>query len=82
MTKPIFTVGIPDGITKKELEEIQSQITKTLSDYYVLVYVFHKNDPEFNAYYEKDFNEVKFEELKEIIRKNLSLQGERKGGKK
>ena len=67
MAKPIFLVAIPyEGF--KNFEDIQERIEEQLTDYHVLVYFHNKEDIEFHALYEKDFNEIKFEELKQIVR--------------
>lgn len=74
MAKPIFVVGFPAKKTNGDINEISDHIKKALGDeYYVLLYT---NDeiytPKFEAFYEKDFNEVKFEELKTIIQKAVN----------
>jgi len=72
MIKPIFTIGIPNA-TQKDLINIQRNTTKQLEGYHVLVYSYYSDDEEikFECFYEKDFNEVKFEELKEIIKERI-----------
>lgn len=71
MPKPIFTIGLPSQTTREAYEETLKQIEnrKDLTeDYHVLVYMNpNSEDFQFNAFYEKDFDEVKFEELKQFI---------------
>lgn len=68
MAKPIFLVALPSYESFKTVEDIQKKIEGHLIDYHVLVYMHNKEDLEFHALYEKDFDEVKFEELKQIVR--------------
>lgn len=71
MAKPIFIIGIPNS-TKYDIDRIKKFIGKEMSDYYVLVYsVNSKFNYSFQVFYEKDFNQVKFEELKRIIKDKI-----------
>jgi len=71
MIKPIFTVGIPKPYNKEksleELESVQKILERKFTDYHILVYFSSNEEVIFNCFYEKDFNEVKFEELKKIV---------------
>lgn len=70
--KPIFTVGLPESCTQADLLAMRSTLFDKMSDYYVFVYISKQEDVKFETFYEKDFNEVKYEELKQIIISNLS----------
>ena len=71
MAKPIFTIGFPSQTTKEAYEETLKEIDKRkdlLEDYHVICYINPSpEDFHFNAFYEKDFDEVKLEELKQFI---------------
>jgi hypothetical protein len=71
MIKPIFTIGIPACQETCSLELLQKKIQKNFIDYNILVYICNGNHVKFKAFYEKDFNEVKFEELKQIVKRQL-----------
>lgn len=66
--KPIFIVGIPNVATQEEIVRLQKDLDKQFNDYYVLVYTHHQEELKFDCFYEKDFNEVKYEELKRIVK--------------
>ena len=69
MSRPIFTVGLPlNDFDQERLKETAPLIKDAAPDYNVLVYTHGGNEFKFDVYYEKDFNEVKYEELKEIIK--------------
>ena len=72
--KPIFLVGLQrqddDFVSKVEqkLLNVHRSIEKAVNgEYHILVYETPLPDPTFQVFYEKDFNEVKYEELKSII---------------
>lgn len=71
MPKPIFTIGLPSQTTREAYEETSKEIGRRkdlLEDYYVLVYINPRSEDFcFNTFYEKDFDEVKLEELKQFI---------------
>ena len=70
MAKPIFLVAVPNK-SILELDQIASSLESQFLDYHVLVYTHNKDDIEFKAFYEKDFNEIKFQELKDIVNSNF-----------
>jgi hypothetical protein len=70
-SKPIFTIGLPRHCTEADMAEMRIALTNKLTDYYVLVYLSNLEEAKFEAFYEKDFNKVKYEELKQIIIDNL-----------
>ena len=79
MVKPIFIIGWPEvdpndagWLAAKEINQTSFdellKATKHLQDeYYLLVYTKMGGEPIFHAFYEKDFDEVKYEELKGIV---------------
>ncbi len=66
MAKPIFLVAIPYEAAQN-VQYIQNKLEQQLTDYYPIIYLHNKDEIEFRAVYEKDFDEVKFEELKQIV---------------
>jgi hypothetical protein len=72
MAKPIFTIDIPNINNVEDHQEIQEYLQRKFNDYYVLVYSTDKEEIEFKCFFEKDFNEVKFEELKKIVSDNFN----------
>lgn len=72
MAKPIFIIYIPVEMTK-DVNGIQKQLTNKLDDYHILSVTHDKPEIEFKAFYEKDFNEIKFSELRKICLKELQL---------
>lgn len=71
MAKPIFLVGYPHEIAQS-IEIDQMKLEHKMPDYYPLAYIHNKKDMEFKVFYEKDFDEVKFEELKQIVKDAVS----------
>jgi len=67
MAKPILTIGIPNIEHHKLRQEIEDNIQRRFNDYHVLVYSTTKDDIKFECFFEKDFNEVKYEELRQLI---------------
>lgn len=72
MTKPIFIVGLPLDRSDTELEHVQKLLDRELKDYYSLVYTTNDNEIQFKAFYEKDFDEIKYEELKQIVQDSIN----------
>lgn len=73
MAKPIITIGIPDTNPDfQDYEEIQQNLAEKLNEYHVLIHTTFKEEVQFNCFYEKDFNEVKYDELKEIIKESIT----------
>jgi hypothetical protein len=69
MPKPIvvFSVGHPSQI--EHIQEGIKNIPGFLDDYYFLVKLVPElEEVGIQVFYEKDFNDVKYEELKEIIK--------------
>jgi len=72
MAKPIFTVGISQKVSQDIIGGMQKQLEHKMSDYHILVYKHKQDGLKFNCYYEKDFDTVKFKELKEIINNQIN----------
>ena len=71
MTKPIFAVGLPIKETQEIIGDVQCDLDDKFNDYQILVYPHSGDDVKFDCFYEKDFNEVKYEELKTIVKQRL-----------
>lgn len=72
--KPILVIRIPAPIPSEQIKSIKKdkKIQEIKKEYHVLVTESYLiNDVQFEVFYEKDFNEVKYEELKEIIRNSI-----------
>lgn len=74
MAKPIFLIGVPVGDNDEDLriealEKIQEVISEEIyEEYHVIVHPrFYETEFNFQVFYEKDFDEVKYEELKQIV---------------
>jgi pyruvate formate-lyase activating enzyme-like uncharacterized protein len=71
MAKPIFLVGVPVDFQPQTLQNIQQMLEDKIQDYHTLVYTKKDGDEiDFKALYEKDFDEIKFEQLKELVKSN------------
>lgn len=71
MTKPIFLVGVPRNMDYEQVLKAQVELERQLDGYYSLVFQTNQDEIKFQCFYEKDFDEVKFEELKQIVKENL-----------
>jgi len=70
MAKPIIVIKAP-YINMEQLASVNKSIGDDVrKDYYVFVINSNSNDWQFECFYEKDFNEVKYEELKKQILAN------------
>ena len=71
--KPIFTISIPSGSEDdtKMCEDISKLLHEKMKDYHTLVFVHGESDVKVEVFYEKDFNKVKFAELKKIVKDKL-----------
>jgi len=65
--KPIFIVGVPYTIPECQRAQVQQDLEIRMDDYHVIVYRQNGEEPLFQTFYEKDFNQVKYEELKQIV---------------
>jgi hypothetical protein len=68
--KPILIVRLPKQVIN-EITIIAEGFTEKFNDYHVLCLLSDVCQAEFECYYEKDFNEVNFEELKQIVESRL-----------
>lgn len=68
--KPIFIVKTPSYLPLSEISTMYEDISSASisDDYYVLFVEGDSGDFEFECFFEKDFNHVKYEELKQIIK--------------
>jgi hypothetical protein len=87
MSKPICVIYFPfnyrDGISNESwiydyarflngISDSKFQQNDYFKDYYwFCFYKYEIEEPEFKVFYEKDFNEIKYEELKKLIIENL-----------
>ena len=74
MAKPILVITISKGESKQSATDIQRIVKKTVDNEYhvIVVSVDIEQAPKFEVFYEKDFNEVKYEEFKSIIINKLN----------
>lgn len=71
--KPILVVGLPEDAPKEAIDLVGEKISSTIDEeYHVLVYISKKIDFSFQVFYEKDFDEVKYEELKQIVKDKIN----------
>jgi len=70
--KPILIINIPNSYTMQIVQQISVDATKDMSEYHVLTIQQDVPLITFEVFYEKDFNKVKYEELKEIVKQNLT----------
>lgn len=70
--KPIFIVELPTSVDQAHLVQIRDDFKDKMNDYHVFIYVGKSEEAEFQTFYEKDFNEVKYEELKQIVEGNIN----------
>lgn len=67
-SKPIFVVELPITIGLDKIETTRTVLSNKFYDYHVLVFSSPITEIKFNTFYAKDMNEVKFNELKEIVK--------------
>tara|TARA_R110000823_G_scaffold143245_2_gene273425 strand:- start:164 stop:382 length:219 start_codon:yes stop_codon:yes gene_type:complete len=71
MAKPIFIVEAPIFNTPEECENVQKVLENKLNDYHVLVVQMDVNDFNFKVFYNKDFTEINYDELRKLINEKL-----------
>ena len=65
-SKPIFTIGFPSGSRNgNPYERARVQLQNQLPDYHIICYPAATY--QFQAFYDKDFNESSLEEIKALI---------------
>lgn len=86
MAKPICVLSVdgsviePSGDTEKiwrSCSELTESLSKKMEDYHVFVIpiLYHEDyvpPMDFKVFYEKDFTEIQYEELKTIIESNVN----------
>ena len=72
MAKPIFIVTVPESL-KENFDSISHYLNNEIKDYHCITILSNVEDFKFQVFYEKDFNEVKYEELKQIVKENCKL---------
>lgn len=71
--KPIFIVGLPqvDGESREDLlrrmKDTHDAAGPGMSDYHVIIHPIQGDEMKFQVFYEKDFSETTFENLKKAI---------------
>ena len=73
--KPILVISIGKFITQKEIAEFYQRIEKMGmgDDYYILIVPSAKEETEVNVFFERTFNEIKYQELKAYITKRMPV---------
>ncbi len=66
MAKPIFIIEIP-YINSEDSDRIEHNLQKKLTDYHVLVIGTDVTEINYKVFYEKDFTEINYSELKKNI---------------
>lgn len=69
--KPIFTVGLSREIGIEKILQVTKNLELKMPDYHVLTYLHDELNTKFQVFYEKDFSEIEFEDLKSLVMKNL-----------
>ena len=77
MIKPIFLVGLPKGASIEQIEQSQKSLESKLDGYYALVYSTNETEIQFKCFFEKDFDNIKFDELKQIVKEGLVIEPDR-----
>ncbi len=71
MPKPILVITIPQIPTQEYLDQMNRDLRQgTENEYHVIIILGKEVNVE--VFYEKDFNQVKFDELKQIIEYKLN----------
>lgn len=72
MPKPIFLIGVPFHEWDDEMvSSIQEDISQKCDDYHVLTHSHKGTDLTFRVIYEKDFDLMKYEELKAFVSESI-----------
>ena len=69
--KPIFIVELPSETNFDTFSKVSKDCISKMADYHVLFYIGKTDEIKFQCFFEKDFNEVKFESIKELIESSL-----------
>ena len=68
MAKPILIVEVPINYTDEELSVLSRQLVDELHDYHILTITTDRDDFDFKVFYEKDFTDINFDELKKLVK--------------
>ncbi len=71
MAKPIFVVETPMMQTQEEFVNTQKVLENKLNDYHVLMVQANVDDFNFKVFYDKDFTEINYDELRKLIKEKL-----------
>jgi hypothetical protein len=71
MAKPILIVEAPMMQTHEEFANVQKVLEKKLNDYHVLMVQMDVNNFNFKVFYDKDFTEINYNELRKLINEKL-----------
>jgi len=67
--KPIIAITIPHYMAQEGVDKISKSVKETVKEeYHVFIITNNSDEINFQVFYEKDFNEVKYKELKTIIK--------------
>ncbi len=71
--KPIVFINLPitDMSENDDFMRFGKDSRKAMPDYHVIVAMSDIKEIDIKVFYEKDFNKVKFDELKEIVKSNI-----------
>jgi hypothetical protein len=72
MAKPIFIIEIPFTTTEDQLRDYESFGTQW-DDYHILLIEKDIDEITYKVIYEKDFTEINFEELKELVKEATNV---------
>lgn len=72
--KPIFIVELPFDSSDAEIGGVSDTLRDIEKDYYILIHRGNGSGVKFECFYEKDFNEVKYDELKNIVKEKLCVE--------
>ena len=73
MAKPIFIVEAPMMQTQEEFAKLQKVLENKLNDYHVLMVRMDVNDFNFKVFYDKDFTEINYDELRKLINEKIEI---------
>lgn len=77
MSKPIAVINIPYGgaVTWNACNELTEEHNREKPDYYWFFLLSHTAESiEFEVFYEKDFSQITYDELKELILEKINSQ--------
>ena len=67
MTKPIVVVTIPSATPTDRRVQLMQELERKLYDYHVILILGEVQFPTVEVFYEKDFTEIEYGELKQLI---------------